>query len=223
MDPQTTSSDTHLLGITAHCIGCIPVLNNMTILESGTTLETIVKCWPLLLVVGGIEAFINRHGFLWPILLTGLGVIFLLSNFNIIQMSIWSAVSRLWPVLLIALGLNLLIGRTRGWLSAVLGIGLGLLLVAACLWLLAVRLPQTTSNMQTLDIPAANVQTVNGSIEMTAGSLQLSTMDGGKQPAARSSGARHSRTDQQNFQRPTGCGLYRFQFGWQLHGCERYR
>jgi hypothetical protein len=155
-------------------VGVFLFLNNLQVVKSGSTLDTFLKLWPLLLVVGGIEAFINRHGFLWPIVLTGLGVIFLLSNFGIIQMPVWTAIVRLWPVLLIALGLNLVIGRSKGWWSPVLGIVLGLLLIAAVIFL-AIRSPFGTGRPVAIDYPSANVQTVSGSIEMTAGKLVLSS------------------------------------------------
>jgi hypothetical protein len=158
-------------------LGVFLFLNNLQAVKSGTTLETLIKLWPLLLIVGGIEAFINHHGFLWPIVLTGLGVIFLLSNFGVIQMPVWTAIVRLWPVLLIALGLNLVIGRAKGWWSPVLGIVLGLLLIAGIVFM-AVHQPGAAGKSVSIDFPSAQVQTVSGSIEMTAGKMILSTQSG---------------------------------------------
>lgn len=155
-------------------VGVFLFLNNLQSLKSGTTLETILNLWPLLLIVGGIEAFINRHGFLWPIVLTGLGVVFLLSNFNVINMPVWTTIVRLWPVLLIALGLNLVIGRARGWWSPVLGSVLGLLVVGAIVFM-ALRQPGISANSIAIDYPSAQVQTVDGTIEMTAGKLVINT------------------------------------------------
>lgn len=155
-------------------VGVFLFLNNLQAVKSSTTLETILKLWPLLLIVWGIEAFINRHGYLWPIVLTGLGVIFLLSNFSIIRIPVWTALVSLWPILLIAVGLNLVIGRARGWWSPVLGSVLGLLVIGAIVFM-ALRQPGVAANTVQVDYPSANVQTVDGTIEMTAGKLVLST------------------------------------------------
>ena len=71
----------------------------------------------------------------WPIVLVGVGIIWLLSNLGILSLgSLWSLV-RLWPVLLIAIGVDLLLGRRRPWVGVLIGVlilGLvGWLLVAA--------------------------------------------------------------------------------------------
>lgn len=155
-------------------LGVFLFLNNLQAVKSGNTIETLVKLWPLLLIVGGIEAFINRQGWLWPVVLTGLGVIFLLSNFGIFRVPVWSTIVRLWPVLLIALGLNLIIGRTRGWWSPVLGTVLGLVVIGSIV-LMAVFQPGLAANRVTIDYPSKSAETVSGSIEMIAGKMLLST------------------------------------------------
>lgn len=155
-------------------LGVFLFLNNLQAVKSGNTIETLIKLWPLLLIVGGIESFINRQGWLWPVVLTGLGVIFLLSNFGVFYVSVWTTIVRLWPVLLIALGLNLIIGRARGWWSPVLGSILGLVVIGAIV-LMAVYQPGLTAKTEAIDYPSGSVETVNGSIEMTAGKMLLST------------------------------------------------
>ncbi len=96
---------------------------------SGQTGETLMRLWPLIFVVGGLDSMYRRESFVAPVLMIGIGTIILLSNFGYIQVTNWLVFLRLWPVLLIAWGLDLLIGRRGVW-SAGLGILLGLAMIA---------------------------------------------------------------------------------------------
>ena len=62
----------------------------------------------------------------WPVILIGIGVLWLLINLNIIVDVHWSILWRMWPLLLIGIGLDLLIGRH----SQIIGAMVGLLIVA---------------------------------------------------------------------------------------------
>lgn len=68
----------------------------------------------------------------WPILLIGVGLLWLLANLGVIQPINILALLRLWPILLIVIGLDLLIGRK----SPVVGGLIGLAAVAAVVVLL---------------------------------------------------------------------------------------
>ena len=57
-----------------------------------------------------------------PIVLIGAGVIWLLVNYNVIQGFEWWQLLRLWPLFLIAAGLELLLGRNRPVVSAIVGL-----------------------------------------------------------------------------------------------------
>jgi hypothetical protein len=59
----------------------------------------------------------------WPILLIGVGVIWLLGNLGVISTLNFGGLFRLWPLILIAIGLDILIGRLNPILSALIGIG----------------------------------------------------------------------------------------------------
>ena len=52
-----------------------------------------------------------RGGFVWPVILIGAGIVFLLNNLGLVGWDVWSTLFRLWPVLLIAVGLDILVGR----------------------------------------------------------------------------------------------------------------
>jgi hypothetical protein len=76
----------------------------------------------------------ERGGIVGPIILIGLGIIFLLNNLGVLSWSIWGTLLRLWPILLIAAGLDLILGRRSIWgsLSALV---LTLAILGAALWL----------------------------------------------------------------------------------------
>jgi len=85
-----------------------------------------------------------RGGFVWPIILLGAGVVFLLNNLGILSWDIWNTLLWLWPVLLIAVGLDILVGRRFPLGSALLALLLVVVLVLAVQG--AVRLPVVASN-----------------------------------------------------------------------------
>jgi hypothetical protein len=66
----------------------------------------------------------HRHyrSIFWPIILLGVGAVWLLSNLGYIQAIDIGFLVRLWPVLLIIIGLDILFGRVAPWLSALLGL-----------------------------------------------------------------------------------------------------
>lgn len=59
----------------------------------------------------------------WPILLIGVGVIWLLGNLGVIRAVNLLLLLRLWPLILIVIGLDLLIGRKSSLASALIGLG----------------------------------------------------------------------------------------------------
>jgi hypothetical protein len=59
----------------------------------------------------------------WPIVLIGVGVIWLLSNLNLIPTVTIEGLLHLWPILLIVIGLDMLIGRRSSWLGGLIGLG----------------------------------------------------------------------------------------------------
>ncbi len=76
----------------------------------------------------------RRGGVIGPVILIGLGIIFLLNNLGVLSWSIWGTLIRLWPILLVAAGLDLILGRRSIWGSlaalvltfAILGVALSL-------------------------------------------------------------------------------------------------
>jgi hypothetical protein len=116
-------------------------------------------------------------GIVGPLILIGLGLIFLLNNLGVVDWSIWQVIWRLWPVLLIAAGLDLLIGR-RSALGALVVLVLTLALLAGGLWLLKADQPfsgraVTTETIRQARGDATHTRVV---IERDAGRLRIKAL-----------------------------------------------
>ena len=59
----------------------------------------------------------DRHSFFWPILLVGVGLVWLLVNLGIIAPISFATIIQFWPILLILLGLDILFGRRFPWVG----------------------------------------------------------------------------------------------------------
>lgn len=58
-----------------------------------------------------MEEKTRRGGLVGPVILIGLGLIFLLNNLGMLSWNVWEIIFQLWPLFLIAVGVDLLIGR----------------------------------------------------------------------------------------------------------------
>jgi hypothetical protein len=72
-----------------------------------------------------------RGGFVWPVLLIGAGIVFLLNNLGLVGWNVWQTLLQLWPVVLIAVGLDILVGRRFPLGSALLAVVLVVVLALA--------------------------------------------------------------------------------------------
>lgn len=95
------------------------------------------------------ESGFRYRSLFWPILLIGVGLLWLLANLNVLPRGGWMVLVRFWPLLLIAIGLDLIIGRRAPILGAIIGLGtvglaIALLLVGPSLNL--VTLPEVTTD-----------------------------------------------------------------------------
>jgi hypothetical protein len=71
-----------------------------------------------------------------PLILIGLGTIFLLNTLGVASWDLWKVLARLWPVVLIAIGLELLIGR-RSRAASLLVIVAAVAVLAGAAWYLS--------------------------------------------------------------------------------------
>jgi len=65
----------------------------------------------------------HQRSLFWPLILIGVGAIWLLSNAGILQPASIGMLFRLWPVILIIIGLDLLFGRNNPTLGTIIGLG----------------------------------------------------------------------------------------------------
>ena len=77
----------------------------------------------------------RRVSLVGPVILIGLGVVFLLNNMGVLAWSVWEVIFRLWPILLIALGLEIILSRLSPW-GSLLALVLTVAILAGALWLL---------------------------------------------------------------------------------------
>jgi hypothetical protein len=77
----------------------------------------------------------RRVSLVGPVILIGLGVIWLLNNMGLLAWSVWETIFRLWPILLIAAGLEIILNRLSVW-GSLLALVLTVAILAGALWLL---------------------------------------------------------------------------------------
>lgn len=78
----------------------------------------------------------NRRGYqslFWPVILIGIGTIWLLSNAGIFTATNLAVLGRIWPLLLIIIGLDMLFGRQSRTMGALIGVGSVILIIALML------------------------------------------------------------------------------------------
>jgi predicted membrane protein len=89
----------------------------------------------------------RRTGLVGPLLLIGLGVLFLLENMGLLALSVWDITLRLWPLVLIAWGLELLLGRRSAW-GAALALILTLAILVSGVFMLGDTSPPSLSTIE---------------------------------------------------------------------------
>ncbi len=119
----------------------------------------------------------RRPSLFWPIILIGVGVIFLLYNMGLITGNPWPMIFNLWPVLLIVIGLDVLLGR-RSAAGSIVSAVLALLVVAGAIWLLAARpnLPFLLGGelkTERIQYTLGDIQSASVSLDYTGGENQL--------------------------------------------------
>jgi len=117
----------------------------------------------------------KKGSLVWPIVMIGLGIVFLLNNLGVVSWDIWTTIIRLWPLLLIVIGLDILLGRKPGvWSLISLFLIVGLFSAGA--WLVQVTNLVGGGEMYSHSI----LQPINGAnradvnIDFDVGDLEIS-------------------------------------------------
>jgi hypothetical protein len=154
-------------------IGGLLLMNTLGTLQ-GSLWGVFYRAWPVLLIVGGLDGLYKRENYVGPVVIIGIGTLILLANLGYLGLGSWQMISRLWPIILVAFGLDLLLGR-RSILSTIVGITLGLALIAGIVWLVVLS-PQGGQVFDTQEItePLQGADSAEVDIEAVAGSLNLS-------------------------------------------------
>lgn len=119
---------------------------------------------------------IRRPSLLGPIILIGLGLLFLLGNLGIMTWSTWEAMARLWPVLLIAGGLEIIVGRRYPWAAWLIALTTVAVLLGG-VWLVPRWTGNTIVAANTVTQPLGSAQRANVNINFGAGALEVSSFD----------------------------------------------
>ncbi len=112
-------------------LGLIFLLSNMNLLP-GDAKTLILRFWPLLFVLGGVEDLFNSK-WVGAVLNVGIGIILLLANLGYFPWSAWQMIWKLWPVFIIALGLEIAF-HGQSLIGSLIGVTLSVIIVAAILW-----------------------------------------------------------------------------------------
>ena len=150
-------------------VGVVLFLNNTGAI-SGDTWEVIVNLWPLLFIIGGIDSLVNRSGYAGPVVGIGLGVIFLGCNFGYLPMSALDVLIKFWPVLLIAWGVDLIVDHRGVW-SAVVGLVVGLALVAGTFYVARYNPAFQSAATQPIALERNGATDATGSLTMPMGEM----------------------------------------------------
>lgn len=153
--------------------GVFLLLNALNLLTLSSW-DLIWRLWPVLFIVGGLDGLYRRDGFVGPLVAIGLGTVLLLGNLGYLSNVSWTLLLRFWPIFLIAIGLDLLIGR-HSVVSAVIGVVMGLVLVAGIAWA-AVNMagPRTDLRSQAMQVELGKAKSAAVKIEAVAADVNLS-------------------------------------------------
>ncbi len=54
----------------------------------------------------------KRKGYVWPLILISIGIIFLLNNLGILSWAVWDSIWKFWPLILVFVGINMIFGES---------------------------------------------------------------------------------------------------------------
>lgn len=168
----------------------------------GTLWDNLLKFWPIILIVGGLDGLYKRDGWVGPLVVLGFGVVILLGNIGVIEQNGFNLLLRLWPVLLVAIGLDIAFGNRRTLWSTLLRIGLGLALVGGILWMAMVS--PVSSNIRSIPFEQSLDKANSSSLSMsvTVGEVNLSGGAGANQLIAGTAGVARDNDLDVNYRNP---------------------
>ena len=119
----------------------------------------------------------RRPGIAGPVILIALGVIFLLSNLGLIEMSFWDIIARFWPILLVAIGFDILIGHRSAWAAAMVLVVVLAILAGGIIFFN--QQPHTTYIPESVEVPLRNVESTDVTLDPALGYLYVDALPQG--------------------------------------------
>lgn len=169
----------------------------------GTLWDNLLKYWPTILIIGGLDGLYKRDGWVGPLVLLGFGVVILLGNIGVIEHNGFTLLLRLWPLLLVAIGLDIAFGARKTLWSTLLRIGLGLALVGGILWMAMVS--PVSANIRSIPFEQSLDKATSSSLSMsvTVGEINLSGGAAANQLIAGTAGVAREIDLDVNYRRPS--------------------
>ncbi|WP_299029322.1 DUF5668 domain-containing protein [uncultured Thermanaerothrix sp.] len=153
-------------------VGVIFLLNNLEVIRVNGW-EIVLRYWPVLFIIGGLDHLYQGKGWTWGGISILLGGAFLLANLGYLPLGGWDLLLRLWPIFLIALGLDLVVRERPAWASALAFIFiLGLVVAITAFAIGQVRVPATAQPI-TYALPS-DVREAEVTVEQPLGQLEIS-------------------------------------------------
>ena len=118
-------------------LGIVLLLNTLDLLP-GSFWDSVWRLWPLLLIAIGLDGILRKRGLVGGSLLVSLGIIFLLNNYDLLDINVWSMLLSLWPIFLIAIGIDILVSKSRSVWANLLGLILVLVILFGSMWVLGI-------------------------------------------------------------------------------------
>ena len=153
-------------------IGIIFLAYNLGLIP-GDGWDTILRLWPVLLIIAGVDELVRREAIAWPILLIGAGTFLLLNNFGPQAWISWTKIIQLWPILLIAFGIDLMFKGKSGWMTVAVII-LTIALVGSAFWIVSEGYKITAEYGDVYEIYESDIQETEINLSISLGEMILS-------------------------------------------------
>jgi len=113
-------------------VGLFFLLTNLNMI-SGDAKTLLIRFWPLLFVIGGLEDLINKK-WVGAIINVGIGTILVLANMGYFPWTAWEMIWKIWPIFIIAIGLQVAF-KGQNLIGSIIGVFVSVLIVTGILWI----------------------------------------------------------------------------------------
>jgi len=155
-------------------VGILFLGNNLGVIPGGGW-GVLLKLWPVLLIIAGLDDLIRRQGIAWPILLIGAGAFTLFNNFGPQSWISWTQLFQLWPILLIAVGIDIMFKGQSGWIAAA-GVVLAIALIGGAAWLISSGVEVSAEYYEIKETYTADISASEIDVSLGLGELILSDL-----------------------------------------------